>query len=512
MSVRLKLLLICLAAVALTAIAGIFIQVSVIREQGVNLTRNAMRGILLGAENTRQSVSRMREDGVFSTGLLAELKTHAKNYRDSKLYMTVPVVSAWRSIESVASKEGYQFRIAARSARNADNRARPEEELILNFLEQSNETEYFHVDSDRKEIIYARPVRLTKDCLGCHGDPANSPTKDGRDVLGFSMENWTVGQMHGAFILRASTDRLTPVMKAGVEKTLLWTVPLVLLIGFGVHMLVQSLSKRLHSIASELNQGADSVASAVAQIAAAAESLARDSTETAGSLTEVSESGTEISSLALENRKHAESAAQLVVQSKENFEKADHNLDTLISTMAGITASAERISKVTKVVEEIAFQTNILALNAAVEAARAGEAGLGFAVVADEVRRLAQRSSAAVQETTGLIEDAISRSNEGKTRVDEVALVIRKIVADSQSTKQLVDHVNSGSREQVQGTELIRTSLERLNTLTQSTAANAEETAANAEHLSAQSEALKNLVVYLVDVIEGTHGATVTHR
>ena len=503
MSIRLRLILISLAAVAISITAGILIQTSVIRQQGINLTRDAMRGILLSAENVRQSVSKMRENGVFSNDLISELKSHGSNYRESKLYQTVPVVSAWHSIESVAAKEGYTFRIAAHSPRNPEHQPRPDEEVILQYLEQSGQPDYFNVDKSRKEIVYARPVRFTRDCLACHGDPTTSRTQDGRDVLGFPMENWTEGQMHGTFILRASTDRVTPGMKAGFEKTLLWTLPLAGLVGFCVYLLVQSLSKKLNTIATELDESAANVSSAVGQIASSAGALAQGASDSSVALQQTSDSSKQISSLAVQNSGRSESATDLVTQSQRRFDDADQHLQTLIETMGGIDTSAQRISSITKVVQGIAFQTNLLALNAAVEAARAGEAGMGFAVVAEEVRNLAQRSSAAAQETTSLIAEAISRSQEGKLRVDDVAQSIRKIVVDAQQIKQLVEQVNSGSREQVQGTQLINGSLERMSSLTQNTAANAEETSASAAHLNMQSQSLKALVIQLVDLIEG---------
>ena len=122
----------------------------------------------------------------------------------------------------------------------------------------------------------------------------------------------------------------------------------------------------------------------------------------------------------------------------------------MVSAMDGINASSQKISKIIKVIDEIAFQTNILALNAAVEAARAGEAGMGFAVVADEVRNLAQRCAQAAKDTADLIEESIQRSDGGRVKVDQVAVAIRAITAESAKIKVLVDEINLGSVEQSQ--------------------------------------------------------------
>ena len=180
--------------------------------------------------------------------------------------------------------------------------------------------------------------------------------------------------------------------------------------------------------------------------------------------------------------------------SQQKFAQANHALELMVVSMSEINTSSDKISKIIKVIDEIAFQTNLLALNAAVEAARAGEAGMGFAVVADEVRNLAQRCAQAAGDTTVLIAESINKSREGRASVDQVSTTMRAIGEEAFRTKTLVDEVNVGSQEQTRGIEQIGKAIAQMERVTQSTAAGAQESAAASEELSSQSQALKAVV------------------
>jgi methyl-accepting chemotaxis protein len=203
-------------------------------------------------------------------------------------------------------------------------------------------------------------------------------------------------------------------------------------------------------------------------------------------------------------RKTAEStrtAAELVQVVGERVTEGNRVLDEMVASMREISGSSEKISRINKVIEEIAFQTNILALNAAVEAARAGEAGMGFAVVADEVRNLAQRASGAAKETAALIDDSISKAAEGSAKVGRVADIIRGITESAGSVKTIVDEVRAGSQEQARGIEQISRAIQEMDRVTQSTASSAEESASAAEELSAQADALQGVATRLQELV-----------
>jgi methyl-accepting chemotaxis protein len=289
-------------------------------------------------------------------------------------------------------------------------------------------------------------------------------------------------------------------------------IGLSLFVAAGVVFFVRQINRGLRQVAGELSAGAEQTSSAAAQVSSSSQSLAQGSSEQAASLEETSASADEINSVAHKNSENSTAAANLVNSSQQKFLETNQALEKMVLAMGEINASSDKISKIIKAIDEIAFQTNILALNAAVEAARAGEAGMGFAVVADEVRNLAQRSAQAAKDTAALIEESIAKSNDGKAKVDQVAVAIRAITGESAQVKTLVEEVNLGSQEQARGIDQISKAIAQMQHLTQTTAASAEESAAAAEELTAQSETLKAIVERLMLMVGGgeTGGAPQT--
>ncbi|MDP9050151.1 MAG: methyl-accepting chemotaxis protein [Acidobacteriota bacterium] len=278
-----------------------------------------------------------------------------------------------------------------------------------------------------------------------------------------------------------------------------------LVLGIGLSWFMSAaLNKELTQMIAELSEGAAQIASAAGQVASSSESLAQGSSEQAATIEETSSASTEVNSMAKRNTENSKTAADIVIASAEDFRKANQSLDQMVVAMADISGSSQKISKIIKVIDEIAFQTNILALNAAVEAARAGEAGMGFAVVADEVRNLAQRCAQAAKDTAGLIEESIEKSTGGSVKVEQVAVAIRTITSDSAKIKTLVEEINLGSEEQSRGIEQISNSIIQMEQVTQSGAAGAEQGAAAAQQLNAQAESLNDVVIRLSSMVSGS--------
>ena len=168
--------------------------------------------------------------------------------------------------------------------------------------------------------------------------------------------------------------------------------------------------------------------------------------EQAASLEETSASMEELGAMTRKNGGNAEQAAQLMGEVAKQVHASNQSLQEMVSSMANIKDSSQKVSRIIKTIDEIAFQTNILALNAAVEAARAGEAGKGFAVVADEVRNLAQRSAQAAKDTASLIEESIGFANEGSSKVTQVADVIDSFTQTSTSVHSSLERLTTSSR------------------------------------------------------------------
>jgi methyl-accepting chemotaxis protein len=284
-------------------------------------------------------------------------------------------------------------------------------------------------------------------------------------------------------------------------------IALSLVIGAILVYIVREITGYLRQTIADLSDGADEMTHAAFQVSSSSQSLAQGSSQQAAALEETSASSQEINSMALKGSENSRNAADLVTQSQQKFVQANQSLDQMVMAMSEINTQSGKISKIIKVIDDIAFQTNILALNAAVEAARAGEAGMGFAVVADEVRSLAQRSAQAARDTAGLIEESIAKSKDGKLRVDQVASAIRSIGEESAKVKTLMEELDSGSRAQASGIAQISKAIAQMEQITQSTAANAEQSASAAEELNAQSETLKDVVNGLRARVGGIHQA-----
>jgi len=244
----------------------------------------------------------------------------------------------------------------------------------------------------------------------------------------------------------------------------------------------------------DIKMAADQVATGSKQVSQSSQSLSSGSTKQASSIQEVTASMTEIAAQTRENATNANQANDLAMNSKEDAVIGKRQMDEMLKAMFEINDASGNISKIIKVIDEIAFQTNILALNAAVEAARAGQHGKGFAVVAEEVRNLAARSANAAKETTDLIEGSIQKVEKGTKIANDTAEALDKIVSGVTKAAEIIGGIASASNEQANGIGQVNTAIEQVSEVVQTNSATAQESAAASEELSSQAEIMKNSV------------------
>jgi methyl-accepting chemotaxis protein len=268
-------------------------------------------------------------------------------------------------------------------------------------------------------------------------------------------------------------------------------------------LIVRSIVGPLTKINNNLRDGAEQVAAASEELSSASQQLAEGSSEQASSLEETSATLDESNSMLQQTADNTSRATEISHIAAEASEKGSNQMKEMMSSMTQIRDSSGELSKIIKVIDDIAFQTNLLSLNAAVEAARAGEAGAGFAVVAEEVRNLAQRSAKAAQDTTEIIEKNVKMSASGVTVAQKVQEALQEINTQSSELSKLIDQINSASREQTQGISQINQAVSQMEQVTQQNAANAEETASSSEEMSAQAESLNEIVSRLNEMITG---------
>ncbi|GMU24964.1 MAG: hypothetical protein AMXMBFR13_50350 [Phycisphaerae bacterium] len=308
-------------------------------------------------------------------------------------------------------------------------------------------------------------------------------------------------------------DKLKGSMEVGLRQSaflktsaLVAALIAVLLSAATCWAITRSITRPINRVIAGLTDGAEQVTCASGQVASASQQLAEGASEQASSLEETSSALEEMSAMTRTNAANAKEANELAAQARSAADTGDKTMVQLNTAMSAINESSEKISKIIKVIEEIAFQTNLLALNAAVEAARAGEHGKGFAVVADEVRNLAQRAAGAARETTELIEGSVNNVRAGTSVASDVAKALGAIVSDVSRVSDLIQGISKASDEQAQGVEQVNTAVGQMDKVTQQNASAAEESASAAEELAAQAQAVKGMVGELIALVGGKNG------
>ncbi len=315
-----------------------------------------------------------------------------------------------------------------------------------------------------------------------------------------------IGESGWFTVISVSTDQLyKPVNR--IFRQSFWVSAIIILAAILFTLLnVKRTVRRIFRIVHGLNENAGQVFSASNEVATSSQALAEGASRQASAIEESSTALRETASITRRNADNSRIANGSMDEVRQVVAQANHFMTDITASMEDISAASRKSSNIIQTIDEIAFQTNLLSLNAAVEAARAGEAGAGFAVVAEEVRRLARRSADAAQNTSGLLEQTLSKVVEGNLLVAQTNDIFEQVGESVERTNTLVREITEASEEQAHRIEQVTAAVSEMEKVTQHNAASAEESASASEEMSAQAQQMKQFVGNLMDILSGAKG------
>ena len=264
-----------------------------------------------------------------------------------------------------------------------------------------------------------------------------------------------------------------------------------------------AMRKKLVDTIMTVEESANNITMAAKELSEQNTDLAHRTESQAASIEETSASMTEISSTIRDSAEHSINGSKMILDSKSSVENAGNIISETTSNIEEVHDASSKIKDITKIIEDIAFQTNILALNASVEAARAGEQGKGFAVVAAEVRNLAQTTQTSVKSITDLIENVYEKIDKATGTARESQEIFIEIQNKIDDASKIMEGISNSAIEQQNGIDQVKVAIAEMDSTTQKNAALVEEATASAELLFAQSKELMD-AIHLFKLPDGT--------
>jgi methyl-accepting chemotaxis protein len=442
----------------------------------------------------------------------------------------VPIFASIAVGETDADKDNYMFRVASKRARNKKNNASElEKEFIKTFEDNDTLNSLTYTNNETNELWVMRPVRLSEKqgCLECHGSPDTSPWGNGKDVLGYELEDYQDGDIEGLFIIKSSLDANNNEVQANIRNAI-WEIILIMLGVLIIVFIISSyfikktnskidhivqankkiangdLSEKLPEEGSDefaeifrhLNIMSDSLKTVIKAVNEAADLLVDESSSSkdlsrqlasstntqAAAVEEISVSMEEMSATIDQTSEHAQTTETIAKTSALEIETSNDSSKKAIDSMFSIKEELNAIG-------DIAKQTNILALNASVEAARAGTAGAGFSVVAGEVRKLAERSKHSAEKIETLFSNGVKIVNLTSDKLTQ-------LVPDITKTYTLLSEIVASSMEQSSGASEINNAVQGLNNVTQTNAQIADNMTAKADKLNHYATLLRDRISF----------------
>lgn len=536
-SIKTKVILITVAGPVVIAALFAWQRVDDMRSSAIKNIEDKSKAIVLMAEATRNQMARKLELGIIKPFDIIE---------PSLVVEAVPVVTALQTAAVNAEKAGYRFRAPKVNPRNPENTPTPDELEILNELKRDNLTDKIIISEN--DVRYFKPIKLTQDCLFCHGEP-----KGTKDPTGGTREGWEVGQIHGAFEIISSLEATNASIRTAKINIILITLGLLAAILLTAWWLLQKnvisplreaadyidtiargdLTQKCDiksedefgKIATALGNMTENLRTMIRDIGSSSNLLNNESVDLGKSAVQYAEGAKDLSDRSMSVAAAAEEMSANMQNVAAATEEATTNISLVsnstgdmsatineISTNAGKTQSitaeavaqvksastqvnelgtaAGKIGKVTETITEISEQTNLLALNATIEAARAGEAGKGFAVVANEIKELAKQTADATLEIKSQVDGVQQTTSNTVKEIENISKIIDEVNAIVEIVVAAVEEQNVTTDEIAENISQATIGIQEVTENVSQSSSVADEMATNINQVSGESEAI----------------------